>query len=144
MNPLAPAFLSALHIGGIALSFASIHLRGRAAHRGSAADTLAADNAWGVAAIVVMGSGFLRAFAGFEKGANFYLHNLSFYLKMSVIGILLLLELWPMVTLLRARLSTFDVTQALPRIGLISRVQLALLVVMLLLGPLMARGVGQY
>jgi putative membrane protein len=144
MSPLLPAIVSALHVGGIALSFASIHLRARGALRGAIDDVLAADNAWGVAAIVVVGSGLARAFLGLEKGSNFYLHNVNFFAKMVALGVLFVLELWPMVTLLRARFSALDVTTALPAIGRISQVQYALLVVMLVLAPLMARGVGQF
>jgi putative membrane protein len=144
MSPLLPAVVSALHVGGIALSFASVFLRARGALRGAVDDVLAADNAWGIAAIVVVGSGVARAFLGLEKGSNFYLHNASFFAKMIALGVLSLLELWPMVTLLRARFSSLDVTTALPAIGRISQVQLALLIFMLCVAPLMARGVGQF
>lgn len=141
---LLPAALSALHVLGIALACGSIFLRARGAARGVVDDVLAADNAWGLSAIVVVATGLLRAFGGFEKGTAFYLHNGAFYAKLTLLFVVALLELWPMVTLLRARIQRRDVTTVLPRIALLSRVQLALLVLMAFVAPLMARGVFQF
>jgi putative membrane protein len=138
------ALLSALHVLGIALACGSIFLRARGAGRGGVDDVLAADNAWGLSAIVMIATGLLRAFGGFEKGTAFYLHNGAFHAKLTLLLVVLLFELWPMVTLLRARIQQRDVTAALPRIALLSRMQLVLVVLMACVAPLMARGLFQF
>ena len=37
-----------------------------------------ADNWWGIAALVWLATGLVRAFAGLEKGATYYLNNCHF------------------------------------------------------------------
>src|SRR5438477_88488 len=71
------AIVSALHVLAVALGLASVTLRGRALKRplddGGLARLFAADNLWGVAALLLVATGLLRAFGGLEKGSAFYL-----------------------------------------------------------------------
>lgn len=62
-----------------------------------------ADTWWGVAALLWIGTGLVRAFGGLEKGGDYYLHNHLFQAKMAVLILILLLELPPLVTLIRWR-----------------------------------------
>jgi len=98
------AGVSALHMIGLGISFGSLFARGRAFGKKDIEGALYADNWWGFAAIVVMGSGLARAFGGLEKGTAFYLASSAFQLKMALIGGVLLLELWPMFVLMRHRI----------------------------------------
>src|SRR2546429_7101465 len=58
---------------------------------------------WGVAAVLWIGTGLARAFGGFEKGSFYYLHNHFFWAKMGLFAGILLLELRPMIGLIRWR-----------------------------------------
>jgi putative membrane protein len=105
-----------------------------------------ADTWWGVAALVWIGTGLVRAFGGFEKGSFYYLHNHVFWGKMGLLVAILVLELRPMVTLIQwrrlvARGAAPDTRRA-SRFARISFVQAALVVLMVLAATAMARGYG--
>lgn len=106
----------------------------------------AADAAWGVAAILWLATGLPRAFGGLEKGTSYYLHNPLFHAKLGLFVLIFLLELWPMITLVRwrvvaARKGTVD-TSAAPAMARISYVQAGLVGVIVLLATAIARGLG--
>ena len=88
----------------------------------------------------------LRAFGGFEKGTFYYLHNHFFWTKMGLLAAILILELGPMITLMRWRRqvarSEVPDTQAASRFARISFVQATLVVLMVLAATAMARGFG--
>ncbi len=105
-----------------------------------------ADTWWGVAALVWIGTGLVRAFGGFEKGSFYYLHNQVFWGKMGLLVAILVLELRPMVTLIQwrrlvVRGAAAD-TRSASRFARISFVQAALVVLMVLAATAMARGYG--
>jgi putative membrane protein len=107
---------------------------------------LYADTLWGIAALLWISTGLARAFAGLEKGSAYYLSNDAFLLKMTLLGLVLLLEIWPMVTLIRwriqlARGETID-TQPASRFALISTAQTILVIAMVFAAAAMARGIG--
>ena len=64
-----------------------------------------ADSLWGLAALLWVTTGLWRAFGGLEKGSAFYLGSTAFWIKMTLLGLILVLEVWPMVTLIRWRLA---------------------------------------
>jgi len=105
-----------------------------------------ADTWWGVAALLWIGTGLVRAFGGLEKGSGYYLHNHVFWAKMALLALILLLEIDPMVTLIRWRIQVGHHerpdTSAAARFARISAVQAALLVLMVLAATAMARGYG--
>jgi uncharacterized membrane protein len=72
---VAAAFLSAIHLLTMALGAGAIFARAHALSRPLDDDgwkrLLAADNAWGIAALLWIGSGLLRVFYG-GKDAGFY------------------------------------------------------------------------
>ena len=107
---------------------------------------LYADTLWGIAALLWVTTGLARAFAGLEKGSGYYLSNDIFLLKMALLGLVLLLEIWPMVTLIRLRIQlargvTID-TQPASRFALISVAQTILVIAMVFAATAMARGIG--
>ncbi|MCU0646757.1 MAG: DUF2214 family protein [Gemmatimonadaceae bacterium] len=109
-----------------------------------------ADNWWGISALLSVGTGLWRALAGTEKSAAYYWGQPVFWSKMGLLTAILLLELWPMITLIRWRIAA--ARQQLPeaaqlaaasrRFAWISRAQLVLLVAMVTLATMLARGYG--
>ncbi len=145
---MTAALVSAFHILGIVLSTKSIAMRSRSL-MGDPPDlprALLGDNLWGISALIVIATGAWRAFGGLEKGTPFYLQNPAFHAKMTLLGLVFLLELWPMTTFIKWRVQlnrgeTPDTSRAMTfaRIG---RVQALLLVAMIFAGAFMARGIG--
>jgi len=144
------AVFSSLHLLALAIGLPAVFLRGRALKDGLDADglrrLLAADNAWGVAAALWVVTGLLRAFGGLEKGTEFYLRSPLFWTKMALFLVVLLLEIRPMATFIRWRIrlgrgEAID-TSAARALYTLNHVELAIVVVMLFVASLMARGVG--
>ena len=142
--------IAAIHLLALGLGLGAIWSRSRALHglpdptnlkRAIYADTL-----WGIAALLWITTGLARAFAGLEKGSAYYLANDAFWVKMILLGLVLALEVWPMVTLIRWRIQlsrgeSID-TQHSSRFAQISVVQTALVVAMVFAATGMARGLG--
>jgi putative membrane protein len=107
---LAHWFLAAVHLLAFALGFWAVLTRGTAFRRlaagvGDARSVLIADNLWGISAVVLLITGGMRAFGGYEKGTDYYLHQPLFHLKMTLFVLILLLEIAPMVTLIKWRIA---------------------------------------
>jgi putative membrane protein len=144
------ALVSSLHLLALAIGLPAVFLRGRALKGRLDADglrrLLAADNVWGIAAALWIVTGLLRAFAGLEKGSEFYLRSPLFWTKMALFAIILLLEIRPMVTFIRWRSAlrrgqTVD-TSGARTLYTLNHIELAIVVVMVFVASLMARGVG--
>ena len=147
---LASWLLAAIHLLAFGYALASILRRTRGLRRCRTTEDLpavfAADNGWGISAVVLIVTGAMRAFGGYEKGAAYYLHEPLFQLKMGVLILILALEVGPMMALLRWRAAygRGDVPNlgAAPKYARISRLQALLLVVMVFAASGMARGIG--
>ena len=144
------AIVSSLHLLALAIGLPAVFLRGRALKAPLDADglrrLLAADNVWGLAALLWIVTGLLRAFGGLEKGTEFYLHSPLFWVKMSLFLVVLLLEIRPMITFIRWRIKlgrgeAVDTSGARALYSL-NHIGLAVVVVMVFVASLMARGVG--
>jgi putative membrane protein len=144
------AVVSSLHLLALAIGLPAVFLRGRALKGRLDADgvrrVLAADNVWGIAAGLWIVTGLLRAFGGLEKGTEFYLHSPLFWVKMALFVLVLLLEIRPMVTFIRWRIqlgrgATVD-TRVARALYTHNHIELAIVVVMVFVASLMARGVG--
>jgi putative membrane protein len=146
----ASAIVSALHLLALAIGLPAIFLRARALagplDKPGLGRLFAADTAWGIAALLWIGTGLLRAFGGLEKGSQFYLASPLFWAKLALLGVVLLLEVWPMVTFIRWRIALgrggAPDTGPARALRIVSQVQLVLVVVMVFVASLMARGVG--
>lgn len=142
--------IAAIHLLGLGLGLGAIWSRSRALRNPSEPNNiqraLFADTLWGVAALLWITTGLARAFAGLEKGSAYYLTNNAFWMKMILLGLVLLLEVWPMVTLIRWRIQLargeMINTQHASRFALISAVQTVLVVAMVFAATAMARGIG--
>jgi putative membrane protein len=146
---IARWLLAALHLFGLAIGLGSVWARARALRAlndpASLHRVFYADTWWGISALVLISTGLVRAFGGFEKGTDYYLGNHFFLGKMFLLVLILALEIWPMVTLIRWRIQAGrNQPIALQHTGsfaLISRVQAVLLLLMILAATAMARGV---
>jgi putative membrane protein len=144
------AVVSALHVLALALGLPAVFLRGRALKGRLDADGLrrlfAADSVWGVAALLWLATGLLRAFAGLEKGTAFYLASPLFWTKMALFVAVVALELWPMATFIRwrreLRLDVASDTSRAPTFFILGHIQLALVILMVFVASFMARGFG--
>jgi len=142
---LASAHLLALGIGLGAVVIRAAALGGQLDER-RVKQALTSDAAWGIAALLWISTGLLRAFGGYEKGTTYYLESSAFHFKMAALGLILLLEIWPMVTFIRwraarARGRPMDTARA----GLFARISLAqavLVIFMVFAATAMARGIG--
>ncbi len=142
--------LAWLHLLALGIGLGAVWVRARALRRTpDTADlrrAFTADAFWGVAAILWIGTGVFRAFGGFEKGTAYYLANPFFHAKMGMLALILVLEVWPMLTLIRWRRAvgkgeTVD-TRPAARIATFSYVQAALVVAMVIAATAMADGLG--
>lgn len=142
--------LATLHLLGLGIGLGAIWARARAL-RGTLdpaglRGVFYADMWWGVAAVIWLATGLVRLFGGLEKGAAYYLSNPLFHAKLGALGLILVLELWPMVTLIRWRVrlahgEPIDTSRA-GAFATISLVQAALVVLMVLAAVAVARGIG--
>jgi len=143
-------FFAAVHLLAFALAFFAVLARGTAFRRlaggvGEARSVLLADNLWGICALILLVSGGMRAFAGYEKGADYYLHQPLFHLKMALFVLILLLEIAPMVTLIKwrialARGATIKIGRA-KLFARVSQIEALLVLLMVVAATGMARGV---
>ena len=143
--------LAALHLLALGIGLGAVWARGRAlgsAHeQGALRRAFAADAWWGVAALLWIGTGLWRLLAGTERATGFYTHNHVFWAKMTMLAVVLALEVWPMITLVRwrrrARSSVAGADSNTARaISRISYLQAALIVAMVFAAVAVARGYG--
>ncbi len=141
--------IATLHLLALPLGLGGVWLCARALRGSLGPDGLrrvfTADNFWGLAAVLWIATGLARAFGGLEKGSAYYLSQPIFYAKMALLGTILLLEIWPMVTLIRWRIlihrgATVD-TQPAQAFACISEIQAVLVVLMVFAATALARGV---
>ncbi|HKH90892.1 MAG TPA: DUF2214 family protein [Gemmatimonadaceae bacterium] len=146
--------LAVLHLLALGIGLGAVWARARALgerplDRRVARRVFAADGWWGLAAGLWISTGLWRLLAGTEKATGYYLSNHVFFAKMGFLAAILLLELWPIVTLVgwRRRAGrggsswTPDLRQA-STIRLISYLEAALVIAMVITAALMARGYG--
>ena len=143
--------LAAVHLIALGIGLGAVWARGRAlgaAHeQGALRRAFAADGWWGVAALLWIGSGLWRLLAGTEKATAYYTHNHVFWAKMGLLVVILILEIWPMLTLIRwrrrSKSSVAGADSATARaIARISYVQAVLVLAMVAAAVSMARGYG--
>ncbi len=99
--------LAAIHLLAYGFALASILRRTWSLRRASVPAALRsvfrADTRWGISALVLIVTGLMRAFGGFEKGADYYLHEPLFHVKMTLLVLILILEVPTMLGLMRWR-----------------------------------------
>lgn len=148
---LSAALLSTFHLLALAIGLPAVVARARALQRltkdpAAVEAVFFADNLWGIAALLWLGTGLARAFGPFEKGSGYYLNSGAFLVKMALYAVLFLLELWPMVVFVKWRIRQ---ARGLPldtsRAGLFAKVtavEAVLTLAMPFVASMMARGIG--
>lgn len=141
--------IASCHLVALALGGAGISLRWRGLTDAATGDLeggvrrgLFGDNLWGIAALIWLPTGLLRAFAGFEKGTEYYTAAPAFWLKMALVIAVFVLEVWPMVTLIRWRIGTPPDAVSARRIATVSAIQLGLTLLTVFVAGAMARGIS--
>lgn len=142
--------LATLHLLALGIGLGAVWARGRGLRAELDAAGLQrvfyADNWWGIAAFVWLATGLLRAFAGLEKGTSYYLNNHVFRAKMGLFLCVFILELWPMLTLMRWRRQVQHgeqpETRAARRMARLSACEAGLVVLIAMAATAMARGYG--
>jgi len=146
---LAAAF-SALHLLALGMGLGAVFARGRALRalaRGDASavsGVLFADNFWGVASLLWIATGLTRLFGQLDKGRSFYVYNGFFWIKMGLFALVFALEIVPMATFIRWRLSLAagqspDTSRA-PSFVRLNDVETALVVMIPFAAAAMSRG----
>lgn len=144
------AVVSALHVLALVVGLPSVWSRGRTLKSPLDAEGLrrlfAADTVWGLAALLWITTGLLRAFGGLDKGAEFYLQSRLFWLKMGLFAGVLALEIWPMLTFIRwraqLRRGQMPDTSRARTFYLLNHAEMGILMVMVFVASFMARGFG--
>ena len=146
-------FLAAIHLIALGIGLGAVWARANALNRpldrAGMVRAFRADTWWGIAAALWIGTGLWRLLAGTEKSTSYYVHNHVFFTKMSLLVIILLLEVGPMITLIRWRQIAGRGTSAwnpnpaaARRIARISYVEAVLVIAMVFAAVAMARGYG--
>jgi putative membrane protein len=143
--------LAALHLLAFGIGLGAVWTRGRALRsepldRAALSRVFQADTWWGVAAGLWLVTGLIRLLGSYEKSADYYVRNHLFLTKLGLFVVVVLLELRPMIALIKWRALA---AQGLPvdtsRAGTFARISVAqahILLVMLFLAVALARGVG--
>jgi putative membrane protein len=155
MDTYAGWMAAAFHYVALALGFTGVFIRGQAMRslvRNRKDDAalqrlFLGDNLWGVAALLWLATGLLRAFAGLAKGTDYYLVSPLFWVKMGLFVLVIGLELFPMITLIRWRLALsagkpLVHQDQLPLFVKLNHLEAVLVVIMVFVASGMARGFG--
>ena len=145
--------LAALHLLALGIGLWAVLTRGSSLRQLSGAGALQrafnADAHWGAAALLWIGTGLWRYLGETEKNTGYYNQNHLFLTKMGLLALILALEIWPMMTLIRWRAfarsgsAAADADSGIARrIATISYVQAGLVVLMVFAAVAMARGYG--
>ena len=146
--------LAVLHLLALGIGLGAVVNRGlallEAPTEGSMRRIFRDDALWGIAAGIWIGSGLWRLLAGTDKATSYYLSNHVFYAKMGFLALILALEIWPMITLIRWRMArgrgrpVEEVASPVvaQRMATISFLEAALVACMVIAAVLMARAYG--
>ena len=146
--------LAVVHLLALGIGLGAVWARARALserplNRASARRAFTADAWWALAAALWIGTGLWRLLASTEKATGYYLSNHVFLAKMGCLAAILVLEVWPIATLVRWRRAaarggsswTPDLGQA-AMVRVISYVEAVLVIAMVTAAVMMARGYG--
>jgi putative membrane protein len=141
--------LASLHLLALGIGLGAVWARGRGLRReldpSGLRRVFVADAWWGGAAGLWIGTGIWRLLGGLEKSTSYYLQNQVFLTKMGLLLLILLVEVRPMLALMRWRAAAAGRavdTSAAGTLATISYVQVALVVLMVFAATAMARGIG--
>jgi len=146
--------LAGSHLLALSIGMMATVMRGSALREPPTAETLRRafrmDLFWGIAAGLWLVTGLWRLLGHVEKPTAYYLENHWFLAKMGLFVLIVLLEIGPMLTLMRWRKSlragaspaSLVTAAAGRRIAIIGHVQATLALLMIFAAVAMARGYG--
>jgi putative membrane protein len=142
--------LAALHLLALGVGLGAVWGRARALRGRLDTEGLrrvfAADAWWGIAAVLWLATGLARLFMATERSTSYYLSNTLFHAKLGLFLLIVIIEIWPMVTLIRWRrrraMSGHVDTTAAGRLALVSMLQALLVIVIVIVAVAIARGYG--
>jgi putative membrane protein len=146
--------LAALHLLALGIGLGAVLTRGSLLRNRLDATAVRLvmryDAMWGIAAILWISTGLWRWLGSVEKTASYYTGNHVFLTKMTLLALIVVLEVKPMVTLIRWRkglgkgLPIEEVARAgeARTIARTSHIQALIVVVMVVLAAAVARGIG--
>jgi putative membrane protein len=140
--------LAGTHLLALGIGLGAVWARGRALRgivdNAALRRAFAADAWWGISAVLWLATGLTRLFAATEKSVDYYLRNPLFHVKMGLFLLLLLLEVWPMITLIRWRRALgrnqTAAFGAAHRIARISTIEAFIVVIIVFVATALARG----
>ncbi|WP_394848069.1 DUF2214 family protein [Pendulispora brunnea] len=144
------SILAALHLLALGIGLGGVYVRGRQLRYplddARLRNLFAADNAWGVAAVLWLVTGLWRFLGGVEKPTGWYLHNPLFHAKLTLFILILAFEAYPMTMLIKWRIRvkknmSID-PSPLSRMRLFNRLEIASVVIIVFIATFMARGHG--
>lgn len=128
------AFLAAL---AVEWALFARRVDGRTARRLALADLV-----YGLAAVLVIGTGLLKVFAG-DKPAVYYGHNPFFHVKLTVFVLIFLMSIYPTMQFIRyRRAADTDIVEYPAVVGTLLKIEIVATALIPLLAVLMARGFG--
>ena len=146
--------LAALHLIALGLGLGAVIARGTALREAPSNAALRrafrSDTTWGIAAALWIATGVWRMVAGLEKPSSYYYTSPVFHAKMGLFALILILELWPMITLMKWRRS-FSAGESAERlmtsgagrkIATLSHIEALVVVGMVFVAVALARGFG--
>jgi putative membrane protein len=146
--------LAGLHLLALGIGLLAVVARGSALREKFTADSLQRafrmDTVWGIAAGLWLATGLWRLLGSVEKPTAYYAADHLFMAKMGLFVLVVALEVWPMLVLLRWRSAlrrggdpaTLASRPAAQRIATISHVEALIVMVMVFVAAAMARGYG--
>ena len=146
--------LAGLHLLALSLGMLAVVLRGSALRESPTVEALRRafrmDTIWGIAAALWVITGLWRVFGHTEKPTAYYFDNHWFLAKMGLFVLIVLLEISPMLMLIRWRKAlrggaapaSFVQPGDGRRIAIIGHVQATLALLMIFAAVAMARGYG--
>jgi putative membrane protein len=146
--------LATLHLLALALGLGAVFTRSAALHTRpltlrDVRRSFKADAFWGIAALLWLVTGAWRLLGHTEKDTSYYFGNTAFTTKMACFALIFLLELYPMITLARWRKALRRGGESwrpddgtARRIAGIGHLEALIVIAMVVLATLMARGFG--
>ena len=138
--------LASLHLLALGIGLGAVWSRARLLggrfDSGATRRALVADSWWGAAAGLWLATGLWRLFASTEKATAFYMNNHVFFAKMGLFVLVFVLEIGPMVTLMRWRRGRQPDAAVARRISRISYIECVVVIAMVVAAVAMARGYG--
>jgi putative membrane protein len=138
--------LASLHLLALGIGLGAVWSRARLLggrfDSGAVLRALTADSWWGVAAALWLATGLWRLFASTEKATAYYMTNHVFLAKMGMFVMIFVLEIGPMITLMRWRRGASPDAAAARRIAKISYIECVLVIAIVFAAVMLARGFG--